>query len=134
MACYLNGRLYGQVKSFRWNPTTPVRELHGLDSVEPFDLVPMAVSVQGEIGLWRTRLDGGAQGAGAAFAFADIPHAMYFTVQIKEIRTQTLLFEARYCSVIAESWGTEARGIMQGQLTFRGLGYRNEIQSVSSSD
>jgi hypothetical protein len=127
VVCYINGRSYGQVKSFRWSPTTPQREIHGLDSVEAYDFMPQAVSVQGDIGVWRTRLDGGAQGAGAGFAFADIPHAMFFTVQLKEVVTQTLIFEARYCSVVNENWGAEAGGVVQGSMTFKGLSYRNEI-------
>jgi hypothetical protein len=125
--CYVNGKLYAQAKSFRWSPTTPQRELHGLDSVEPFDLMPMAASLQGEIGLWRQRLDGGAQGSGAAVAFVDIPHAKFFTVQLKEIRTQTIIFQARYCSVVAETWGAEAKGVVQGSLVFKGLTWSNEI-------
>lgn len=125
--CYVNGALYGQVKSFRWSPTTPHREAHGIDSVEPYDLIPMACSVQGSLALWRTRLDGGAQGIGAGFIWADLPRGKFFTIHLKETLTQTLLFEASYCSVIGESWGADAQRPMEGSLTFKGLGWGNEI-------
>lgn len=129
--CYVNGLLYGQVKTFRWSPSTPHKEARGLDVIEAVDLIPLGASVSGTIGVWRQRLDGGAQGIGAGVAFSDLPHARFFTIQLKEQMTQTVIFESRFSTVVDESWGVEAKGVVEGMLSFKGINWKNEIQRVT---
>lgn len=129
VVCYINGKEYGQVESFSFRPDTPHKEARGIDSLEPFDLIPQAISISGQLGMYRTKLDGGAQGIGAATAFIDVVHAKFFTIQLRERVTQTVIFESRYSSVISENWEVKAKGIMTGQLAFRGLNWSNEMKN-----
>ena len=134
VVCLVNGGAYGQAKSFHWSSSTPHREVHGIDDLVAVDLIPQAVSVTGTVGMYRLHGDAGIQGIGAGGAFPNIARLKFFVLQLRDITTGALLFEARNCVVTAESWGAEAKGIVEGSMSFKGLSWRNESTGSTSGE
>lgn len=127
---YVNGRAYGRVKGFQWNSDTPVAPKYGLDSTEPFELAPTITKINGKISVYRTIGDGGAEGAAMATPYEDLPRAKYFTVQLIERASDTVVFEARECSVVRQSWSVPERGMVTGEVEFEALEWSNELRPL----
>ncbi len=125
---YLNGRVYASVESFSWVSSTPKKTIFGLDSVIPAELAPTITGCSGSLKLYRLIGDGGIQGPGMAAAFEDMPSEKYFTLQLIERRSDTVIFSAQECSVESESWGAEAKSLIRGSMTFKAKTWSNEVK------
>jgi hypothetical protein len=126
---YLNGKPYGRVREFFFDSATPRKPLYGIDSTEPFELIPTTTLVTGRIGLVRTVGDGGAEGAAMTTQVDAIPREKYFTLQLIERTSDTVIFEARYCSVTRQSWGAPEKGIVTGTVEWEALDWSNELRT-----
>lgn len=128
---YVNGKPYGRVQDFRWSVESPKEEKRGIDSQEPFELAPTTVSVNGNLNVLRISGDGGAEGAGFTVQYPDLSRERYFSLVLVESNTDLVLFQARRCSLLSQSWGVPSRGIVTGSLSFRAIEWVNEIQRMS---
>lgn len=126
---YLNGKPFGRVTSFSYSSTSPRKEIYGLDSTEPFELMPTTTQCSGRIGLIRTVGDGGAEGAGMTVQYGDLPREKYFKLQLVERVSDTILFEANYCSVQSQSWAVGSKSAISGEVDFKALDWSNELKS-----
>lgn len=124
----LNGKKYAPVKDFSWSPAVSTKTIHGIDSLIPFELAPGATRSTGRISVYRTVGGAGAEGAGMIAMQGDIPRQKYFTVQLIERVSDTVIFEARFCSLVAQSWSATEKGKVTGVLDFESLDYSNELQ------
>lgn len=129
---YVNGRVYGRVKEFQWSSATPKKPQYGLDSLEPYELIPTSTRVTGRLTLYRTVGDGGAEGAAMATRYEDVPREKYFSLQLMERGSQTIVFEARYCSVTNQSWSVPERGLVTGTLEFEAIEWNNELRPLKT--
>lgn len=123
---FINGRLYGNVTSFKFTSETPGKEIHGLDSVEPDEIATTVARVSGSLGMYRLIASGGLQGIGVQPEYADLPAGKYFTLSLVERSTDTTIFEASQCRAERESWDFAAKQQSQGQLDFKGIRWGNE--------
>jgi hypothetical protein len=123
---HLNGRPYGRVTSFQFTSDTPRTAKYGIDSMLPTELAPTTTRVTGRIGIVRTVGDGGVEGAGMTTDFDTIPRERYFLLQLIERRSDTVIFEAKYCSLVQQSWSLPEKGRMSGEVAFEALGWNNE--------
>lgn len=130
---YINGTRVGTVTSFKFSSQTPKNPVHAIDSLEPFELVPVATKVTGSVGLVRTLYDGGAEGLGVSSQFEDVPREKYFSVMLVEHTSDTILFQADYCSLITQNWDFEAKNIVRGTIEFEALDWRNEYTQASKA-
>lgn len=126
----LNSRAFGRVKSFQFNSTTPKKPLYGLDCMEPFELQPTTTRINGRIGLYRTIGDAGAEGAGFTTPFELLPREKYFSLQLVERSTDTVIFEATYCTVVSQVWSAPERGIITGDIEFEAIDWSNELKPL----
>lgn len=124
--CYINGRLYAQVSEFKWSSSTPRKAIHGIDSPDPFELAPTITIIKGEAKVFRLSGDGGFQGLGISASFSDLPKEKYFSVQIVDRRSDTVIFECPTCAQESESWAAIAKSLMTGTLSFTGISWGNE--------
>lgn len=128
VALYVNGKAYAKVTGFRWTSTTPKRAIYGVDSVDPFELAPTITKCVGTLSVVRLSGDGGAEGAGLTAPYDMLPNEKYCSIVLLEPHSDLILFEARQCSVIAQSWDAPSRGIMTGSIEFEALSWNNEVR------
>lgn len=128
--CYINGVRFGRVTNFIWRSMTPRKAIYGLDSVDPTELAPTVTRCSGTIGMIRTTGDGGAEGAGMAAPFEDLPREKYFTVQLVDRATDRVLFQAQKCSVISQSWTVAMKTSVIGSIEFEAIDWSNEIRPL----
>ena len=126
----LNGKKYAPVSAFSWAPSVATRTIHGIDSLLPFELVPGATRCTGRITIWRTIGGAGAEGAGMAALQSEIHRQKYFTLQLIERGSDTVLFEGRYSTWTAQSWTAAEKGRVVGVLDFESLDFSNELQHL----
>lgn len=124
---YINGRQVGRVTSFVWSPRRTVRRIQGIDTLLASELAPGPVSVSGQIGLIRTRRDGGAEGAGLMAPPPDLTREQYVSLLLKDRIADTVIFRADQCMVDSQSWRSETKNIISGTVTFEGISAFNEV-------
>lgn len=127
---YLNGKPYGRVIHFQWNSSTARKAQYGLDCMEPFELQPTITRCTGRIGIVRTIADAGIEGAAMAARYEELPREKYFTVQLVEKASDTVLFDATYCSVSQQSWSAPEKGKVTGEVEFEALDWSNELRPL----
>lgn len=125
---YINGQPYGRVVGFRWSSDTPKRAAYGLDSTEPYELMPTITRCTGQLQVLRVSRDGGAEGAGIAAPYVDLTLEKYFSILLIEQRTDTVLFQADQCSCVNQQWDVSARTFMMGTISFEALTWTNEVK------
>ena len=128
---YLNGKPFGRATSFGWESDTSRSPKYGIDSMAPFELAPTVSRASGRIGVIRTIGDSGAEGAGMTTTFYFVPREKYFSLQLIEIASDTVVFEAGYCSVAHQSWSAPSRGKVEGEIHFEALDWNNELKSTT---
>lgn len=124
--CYINGLLIGRVTSFRMNSATPHRSARGIDVMHVLEKIVTTTDISFSLGLIRTMGDGGAQGAGITTTPEDLSTKMYFTILLRDRRSDLPLFQADLCVATDESWELDARGRMVGSVTCEGITWANE--------
>ncbi len=127
--CYINGVRFGRVSDFKWDSATPRRAIHGIDSLEPYELAPMSTRCTGSLSLYRTAGDGGIEGPGIVASYQDIPREKYFSLTLIDRASNMVLFRADSCAVTNQSWGVAAKGVMTGSFSFEALSWSNEVKS-----
>lgn len=125
--CYINSNLYGRVSSFSWDSETAHKSIHAVDSSDPYELGMTQTKVSGSLGVYRLKGDGGAQGAGMATRYEDVPRGKYFTITVIDKSTDLVLFEAKQCVLQSESWSVSTKGILSGALKFDAINWHNEV-------
>jgi hypothetical protein len=130
---FVNGSAYAPVTDFNWSSDTPTRQIFGIDQMTPFELAPQTAHVSGSISVLRLGSIGGAEGAGFTTPFPDLSRSRYFSILLRNILTDEVLFEARQCSLQSQNWSVPNRGIVSGQLNFIGLAWSNESSRSSSA-
>lgn len=126
---YVNGTPYGRVKSFSWESASSRKSIYGLDALQPYELAPTITKIVGTMAIQRTVGDGGAEGAAMTTNFENIPAEKYCTIQLVERVSDSLIFEAKFCSITRQSWEVPEKGMVTGRVEFEALDWNNELTS-----
>ena len=124
---YVNGSMLGRVASIGIMNSTPRKELHTIDTLEPMELMPQSVSGHGQMQIYRLHQDGGIQALGMAAVWEDVSREKYFSILVLDRATDTTLFRADKCSTISENW-TFNRGHIMGDVAFSFVRWSNGMQ------
>jgi len=130
--CYINGKPFGRVKDFRFESSTGKKPQYAVDTLEPYELIPTITRVTGSMTLQRTVGDAGAEGAALTVRFEDLPRERYFSVQLIERVSDTLIFEAKYCAVTRQSWSFPEKGVVTGSVEFEAIDWSNELRPAQA--
>lgn len=122
---YINAQLFGRVADMGWNETTPRREVHVVDYLPPWELIPTGITIHGTMTIYRMHRDGGLEAAGMKATWADLTKEKYFSIMVLDRVTDTVIFQANKCSVNSQSWHV-GRGYVMGNVAFTALDWSNE--------
>jgi hypothetical protein len=132
VVCKINSVLYARVTGFAWHALTPSHEIYGIDSEEAYELAPTTSKIVATMKMLRTSADGGAEGAGMAVGIGELSRERYFNVQLIDLATAAMLFQADRCRATEQSWDVPSRGKVTGILQFTALRWNNEVRSLGT--
>jgi hypothetical protein len=130
VALYVNGNQFGRVNSFSYSVDTPRRKLNTVDSLIPFELATMGTHISGAMTIYRTVLDGAAEGAGMVAPIDELPREKYFSIVLVDLTTQVVIFQADFCSVEQQSWSIASKSLITGSVAWSALSYQNEVRPL----
>jgi len=132
VVCKINSVPYARAIGFAWHVVTPPHEIYGIDSSEPYELAPTTSKIVGTMKLLRTSADGGAEGAGMAVGVDELSRERYFSIQLIDLATASILFQADRCRATKQSWDIPIRGKITGILQFSAFRWNNEIRALGT--
>lgn len=130
---YINGQPFGRTISGEFFSETPRREVKVLDSFVTYEMIHQGPSTGGQLRVYRSHGDGGAQAAGIVAFAADLSIEKYFSILILDRFSDTTIYRADRCSLNREHWSLPTKGYVTGTLDFKGLDWSNEAQSKLTS-
>lgn len=128
VVCYVNGRILGRVTSFHWTKQSTIKRVQGIDTLIPSELIRGPVFVNGQIGLLRTKRDGGAEGAGLTAPMENLNLEQYVSLMLIDRMTDTVVGQFDSCLIESDGWRVDPKGIVTGTLTFQSLKFANEVR------
>jgi hypothetical protein len=126
---YLNGKPFAAVSNFNHTEDSPQKEVHGIDTLEPQELIPGPLTCSGMMTIYRQAHDGGIEGAGMMPTWQAATRGKYFSILIVDRITDTIIFESKKNSVIRQTWNIPTKGYVTGTIAFKGLLYGNNTES-----
>lgn len=122
---YVNGLIYGRCTGMSWESTTPRREIMTCDIQWPQELASTTIHVKGSLKVLRLSGDGGAQGAQVIAPPTQLSTEKYFNLQVIDRATGITLFNSDLCACEAEAWEVDARGRLEGRISFTAILWEN---------
>ena len=127
--CLINSSKLAQVAGCSYTISTPRRELYGVDTLEPLELIPLGTNFSGSLTIYRLHRDGGIEAAGLIPTWNQLTRGKYFSLTIKDRATDTILLHADKCEVQSQSWRVDPKQHVIGTITFSGIKYENEADN-----
>ncbi len=124
---YINGRPWSVVDSVSWDVDYGVEETYGIDCIQPQEVATGRVRLNGDLHFFRQHNTAGVEGIGIIPVESDLTRERYFYLQIVDRQTDTTYFEVPRCKLRRQQGSARAKGIVEGSLSFTGLGWANEF-------
>jgi hypothetical protein len=105
---------------------TPRKAIHTIDIPWAQELAATTVTTTGSFRLLRLAQDGGAQGAQAVANQRNVSSEKYVTILVIDRATNTTLFQTDNAQITNETWQVDARGRLEGSITFEAILWNNE--------
>jgi hypothetical protein len=125
LLCIINGQRWGAVTGMTYRLLSPRTEERGLDSMEMTELTPTTVSVQGTVQILMQRDDEGLEGRQLTAGLPYISSEHYFTLMLQDRASAYIAMKIDHASVDEQTWNPMAKGMVQGQFSFKGLMAKN---------
>lgn len=125
LVCIINGQKWGAVTGMQYTLSSPRMEERGLDSMEATELSPTTVGVQGTIQLLMIRNDEGLEGRQVTAGLPYISSEHYFSIMLQDRQSAFIEMRIDHASVENQTWNPIAKGMVQGQFSFKGLMAKN---------
>jgi hypothetical protein len=127
LSVYINGTLFGVINEIRWEQSYGRHAIHGIDSVFPFELASGQAMLTGSMSLYRLHNSAGLEGAGVVPRDHKLPRERYFSLQVVDNVTDTVVMQCDRAAVMNQSWNVASTQILQGSFSFMGIGWANEF-------
>jgi hypothetical protein len=125
LVCIINGQKWGAITGLQYTLSSPRMEERGLDSMEMTELAPTVVSVQGTIQLLMQRNNEGLEGRQVTAGLPYISAEHYFSIMLQDRQSAFIVMRIDHASVDNQTWYPVAKGMVQGQFSFKGLMAKN---------
>jgi hypothetical protein len=125
LICIINGQRWGAVTGIQYTLASPRMEEQGLDSMEATELSPTVVRVQGTIQILMLRNDEGLEGRQVTAGLPHISAEHYFSIMLQDRQSAFIEMRIDHASVESQTWNPVAKGLVQGQFSFKGLMAKN---------
>lgn len=125
VVAYVNGLVYGRTTALSIDSETPRKEIMTVDVQWAQELAATTVHTRGNLTVLRLSGDGGAQGAKVSAPQTQISNEKYFHLLVVDRTTGVTLFESANCQCNSESWSVDARGRMEGRISFSAILWNN---------
>jgi hypothetical protein len=123
---YVNSVPFARVCGLTYDIVSPRRELHGIDILEPTELVPSSLSIHGTIQVYRLHQDGGVEAAGLVATWQKLTKEKYASLMVLDRATDTVLVQVDKFCVNNQSWRITPKSFVLGTITWTGFGYSND--------
>lgn len=124
---YIAGKLYNEVRNLSYTIDYGEKEIYGIDSAFPQEILTTRVSVQGQVSGVRIKYSGGLQGSGARPKINEILQGSYVAIRIQDRYTQQDLLFVPQAKITNESMSIPAKGVVTLNFSFKGIVPFNEI-------
>jgi cytosine/adenosine deaminase-related metal-dependent hydrolase len=125
---YINSVPFARCCGLTYDAASPRRELKGIDTLHPVELIPLGVSLHGTFQAYRLHQDGGAEAAGLIATWGKITRGKYFSLMVLDRSTDSVLVQADRCEVTNQSWTIQPKQFVLGTVAFSGLDYNNDSE------
>src|SRR5512133_3659166 len=105
--CFINGKDIGWVTGVEFHSNTPRKYVTGIDTLVPFEIVPLSTEIGGSISVVKMFGDDSLEFRGIVGKSQNIIKEKYFTlalIQRNSAGAAYILFQASQCSVENQSW------------------------------
>lgn len=127
---YINGMPYAHVQEVTPTITSPQKILRGIDYLPGIETAPMPVEYNVSAILYRRKNTGGLEGEGFLPRWDNATRGKFFSAIIMDRQTQEILFESQKNQIVSQSWRIAPKSILVGQVTWIGLGYTNDSETL----
>lgn len=121
VVCRINGQVFGSVTGLMYRLLSPRMEERGIDSIQGFELAPVASSVVGSVQMIMVRDSENLEATGATAGLPDVLGEKYFELHIEDASDGFSILKAEQVSVEEQMWTMTAKNVVSGQFTFKGL-------------
>ena len=121
VVCRINGKIIGSVTGLQYRLLSPRVEERGIDCLTGFELAPTGTSITGTIQIVMVRNNEGVEATGATSGLPEVLNEPYFALHIEDRANGFSILKASQASVEEQTWDIRARGIVMGQIVFKGL-------------
>lgn len=118
---YINNALYKEVQEISYQIDYGVKEIYGIDSPFPQEVVPTRVAVQGAISGIRIKNSGGITAYDAVAPISKILSSPYISIRITDRSTKEDILFVQSAMVTSQSFAVGARNTARVSFTFKGM-------------
>lgn len=131
VAVLINSKVFGLVYDFAFNSSTPRKRAKSIDILQSLELIPLGAEITFSMGLYLLRGGGGLEGANITAPVPDLANEGYFSVVLLDLVNKNIIFQARRCSVEAQSWSVPVKQFITGQVTCSSLEWSNQVVPIN---
>lgn len=128
VVCYINSIPFARCSGVSYTTTSPAKQLHGIDTLLPTELVPQALSVSGNLQVYKLHIDGGAEAAGFIGTWSKMTRSKYFSLMILDRYTDSVIVRVDRCYLNSQTWQIQPKQFVVGTFSWAGLDYSNEAE------
>ena len=127
LVVYVNAKPWSFGSELSWDIDYGAETTYGIDFLTPFEISTTRALISGSLHYWRQHNTAGAEGAGMVPVQLDIARERYFYLQVVDRQTGTTYLEIPMCKLRRQGGSAKARGVVDGTLSFVGLGWANDF-------
>jgi hypothetical protein len=127
---YINGMPYANVSEITPSITSPQKVLRGIDYLPGIETAPMPLEYTVSTTVYRRKNHGGLEGDGLVPGWDVATRGKFFSAIIMDRVTSEILFESQKNQITSQAWRIAPKSLLIGQITWVGLGYSNDSETL----
>jgi len=108
---------------------SPQKELHGIDVLQPTELITTGLSLHGTLQLYKLHDDAGIEAAGLIPTWSSMTRGKYFSLMVLDRSSDGVIVQVDKCCVVSQNWRIVPKSFVMGTVTFTGFSYSNNAES-----